>query len=422
MENEIIKIQHKDQLIRISHDLTNYCNVRCKFCLNDFNKSKTHINMQEETFKKSIQLLPLAKENLFLLSCMFEITLHPDFEKFLYKIPKMYSNKIIFTTNLARQLSDEQLRSMIKSPIGNINISLETFNQELYSKITQSVNSYFYDNLYRLAKIYAETEESKISFITMILKDNFDELYTIVKTANDLFHPKQHFLRYLSSGNDENYIKSQILDFNKVKLKVDEIAKEFPAVIFEGSISDRFENTNGVLLNRTMHYNTRIDPNGIMTFRTPLKVFDAFDITTLQDPLKYVTDIITELEILEANAYKYEDDHCLYECAYSNDIQCRLIEFIISRKCYAYIKGHIHNVFKECEELFLLIKVGSLTYFYKTTFNYVSGIFNTIVNLSELTISRTDEPVEFFVCTIVNGMLRMNKCYNTSTDVLINSK
>lgn len=102
----------------ISFDITSNCNLRCPFCLNDFSKIKGNTNVTRETFRKVISLIPLIKETgSFYFSCLFEPTLHPNFSELLYEIPEEYRSKVFFTTNLAKTISDEDIKKLSLSGI-----------------------------------------------------------------------------------------------------------------------------------------------------------------------------------------------------------------------------------------------------------------------------------------------------------------
>lgn len=184
---------HKRKIKILAMDCTEHCNARCLFCFNDWRKLKP-AEMNVDDFRKIVPLLPLAEDDGFYMSCLFEPTLNPQFWDMLKMLPEDTKSKVFFTTNLVRPLSDEELTVMCRANLDHINISLETFNPELYKKLSGTKQSAFYDNLERLGKISQEYG-AKIRLITLMMKDNYEELPEILEKAHEMVHPFQHEFR-----------------------------------------------------------------------------------------------------------------------------------------------------------------------------------------------------------------------------------
>ena len=143
----------------IASDITNHCNARCIFCFNKFDEEGC--DMSEKNFKKILQVLPFVneKKSAFLFSCRFEPSLHPNFLSFLDIIPMQFRKKVFFTTNLVKYFDDKIFHMLANSNIDYINVSLETFNPELYEKLTSVKSTHFYGNLDRMIKIFINTHQ-----------------------------------------------------------------------------------------------------------------------------------------------------------------------------------------------------------------------------------------------------------------------
>jgi molybdenum cofactor biosynthesis enzyme MoaA len=132
-------------------DCTEHCNARCVFCFNDWRRLKP-AEMDTEDFKKILPLISLTEKDGFYLSCLFEPTVNPQFFEMLKMLPAGAREHTYFTTNLVRPLSDQELATMCRANVDHINISLETFNPSLYSVLSGTRKSAFYDNLERLGR------------------------------------------------------------------------------------------------------------------------------------------------------------------------------------------------------------------------------------------------------------------------------
>jgi MoaA/NifB/PqqE/SkfB family radical SAM enzyme len=173
--------------------------------------------MDVSTFSKIASILPLVSDEGFHFSCRFEPTINPNFLELLDIIHESFKNKVFLTTNLARPLSEDFIQKLKQSNIHHINISIETFNPDTYKSLCSGGNfKIFYNNLITLVTIFKESDNSpKIRYITMILKENYDELIDIaIKCHTDFFADSHEFRTpYYYSLNviDTIWAKNQLL-------------------------------------------------------------------------------------------------------------------------------------------------------------------------------------------------------------------
>jgi len=182
----------------IAADIVNNCNLRCPFCMVDYSAvTKTEL-MSEETFVSLLRLIRSVPEGGFWLSCLHEPTLHPRLNDFIELIPPDCRNKVWFTTNLARPLSEKVFEGWARSGLHHINVSLDTMNPELFA-VLRKFGRYnvFEANLNLLAKVFKSVPGApRLRYITVAFKSNLAEIPRIVEHAN---------LHWLSSENEIRY-------------------------------------------------------------------------------------------------------------------------------------------------------------------------------------------------------------------------
>ena len=175
-------------------DITNFCNLRCPFCYNDWHKEEKPILMKKDTFAKIIEIFPLIHKDIY-LSCNYEPTLHPQFTEFLNMIPPQSLKKCFFTTNLTDNITDSKLEEYSNSGIHHINISLDSFNPTVYESFRKGARfEHFISNLDRLVSIFSKNHNApSLRYITMVFKQNVYEVPCILEKCKE---------KYLSSGNE----------------------------------------------------------------------------------------------------------------------------------------------------------------------------------------------------------------------------
>jgi MoaA/NifB/PqqE/SkfB family radical SAM enzyme len=151
--------------------------------------------MTKDTLQKLIEVMPLASDERFYLSCAYEPTIHPDFVELLEGIPKELKSKAMITTNLTNRLSIEQLEKLSNINLNTIQISVETFNPEMYEDFRAGAKyEIFIENLENLARIFKQNLNAPyIRFISMVFKQNIDQLESLMRTCNE---------KYLSTLNE----------------------------------------------------------------------------------------------------------------------------------------------------------------------------------------------------------------------------
>ena len=63
----------------VAMDIVNNCNLRCPFCVYDYEGVNTTKLMKDEVFDAVLRLLPLIGQECLWLSCLHEPTMHPQF-------------------------------------------------------------------------------------------------------------------------------------------------------------------------------------------------------------------------------------------------------------------------------------------------------------------------------------------------------
>ena len=114
--------------------LTNICNLRCPFCVNDQIKKKRGF-MEESLFRSIVDCIcdKFASRPILGLGLFGEDTLHPKFVDFLdYASNK--GLKINISTN-ATKLQETILNAIVSATINSLEISLYTLNRKRYNKI-----------------------------------------------------------------------------------------------------------------------------------------------------------------------------------------------------------------------------------------------------------------------------------------------
>jgi MoaA/NifB/PqqE/SkfB family radical SAM enzyme len=182
----------------IAADIVNNCNLRCPFCVVDYTDvTKTEV-MSDETFQRLLGLIRSVPTAGFWLSCLHEPTLHPRLNQFLEMVPRDCRQKIWFTTNLAKPISEETFIAWANSGIHHINVSLDTMNDELFA-VLRKFGRYkiFHQNLDRLAKVFRQYPDApKLRYITVAFRSNFDEIPKIVEHSHTHWLSTENEIRY----------------------------------------------------------------------------------------------------------------------------------------------------------------------------------------------------------------------------------
>ncbi|HEY7502033.1 MAG TPA: radical SAM protein [Vicinamibacterales bacterium] len=182
----------------IAADIVNNCNLRCPFCLVDYDQVKSTNLMTEETFRALIRLAPAVPEAGFWLSCLHEPTLHPKLGDFINLIPRDQRRKFWFTTNLTRPLPDTLIDTIADSGIHHINVSFDSFNDELFAMLRKHGRlKMFRQNLDRVVDRFKRTPGAPfIRYITMAYRSNMGEIPEMVRWMNESGNAHEIEIRY----------------------------------------------------------------------------------------------------------------------------------------------------------------------------------------------------------------------------------
>ena len=209
----------------MTFDINNTCNLRCRFCFNDFEKKACY--MTEEVYRKILGLFPLIRPVKrqgagILFSCLYEPSIAPDFLKFLKMLPRTGRKNVFFTSNFSRSMTEDEIRTILSANIRHVNLSVETLKPERYHEICACAPSQFhrfYGNLEQIAKVNAKRlpgkHRAKLYCITMVLKENRDELSAIGKFCAEKLRAARHEFRtpYLSpTANHGDWNLGQLMD------------------------------------------------------------------------------------------------------------------------------------------------------------------------------------------------------------------
>jgi pyruvate-formate lyase-activating enzyme len=179
-------------------DVTGNCNLRCPYCVTEFEGIKGNLLMTPELFDKAFQLAPLLKpEADFMVSCGFEPTLHPHFPDLLERIPKEHRGQVAFTTNLARRLDDSYLERLAKSGIRYVNISVDSWVPSVFEELRKGARfDRFEDNLRRLVKVFSSRDSSpEVRLITVVCRRNVREVPELVEFCAQELQVDRHEVR-----------------------------------------------------------------------------------------------------------------------------------------------------------------------------------------------------------------------------------
>jgi molybdenum cofactor biosynthesis enzyme MoaA len=200
----------------IAADIVNNCNLRCPFCLVDYDQVKSTNLMTEETFKALIRLAPAVPAGGFWLSCLHEPTLHPKLGDFIGLIPRNQRHKFWFTTNLTRPLPDELIETIATSGLHHINVSLDSFDDEVFAFLRKHGRvKMFRQNLDRVLAAFARvTQAPFIRYITMAYRSNMAEIPHLVRWMNETGRAREVEIRYTfnTANITEEFRREQFLN------------------------------------------------------------------------------------------------------------------------------------------------------------------------------------------------------------------
>ena len=164
-------------------DIVDNCNLRCPFCLYDYEGvHKTNL-MSEDTINAALRFAPYAADGAFWYSCLHEPTMHPKFTEYLRKMPPLQRRTIFYTTNLARRMPDEYYEMLANSGIHHINISIESRDPTIYERMRKGArHRIFKENWDILLDAFRRGRAPpKLRYIMMAYKSNVREIPSLVE-------------------------------------------------------------------------------------------------------------------------------------------------------------------------------------------------------------------------------------------------
>ena len=185
---------------RILGDMTGLCNLRCRFCSTDFRQAGRSV-LPLPVARSLRRLLDLVPEECFYLSFFFEPTLHPHFSEILASLGSEGREKAIFSTNMACDMDDDAIQALAAAPVKRIIISLHTLRPDVYTSLCSGCRvERLLGNLLRLGEACRLREENgdhapALHFLTVVLRDNYEEIPSLVQLAGERFHAAAHELR-----------------------------------------------------------------------------------------------------------------------------------------------------------------------------------------------------------------------------------
>ena len=346
-ENEIsFIVPQKEPMLfnAINMDINNKCNQRCRFCFSSFEDDS--INMDLNTFSHMLDVIPFVKDYAgggygFYFSCIYEPTIHPQFLEFLEMLPIEAKNKCFFTTNLVRPMDKEFINSMISTNVGLINISIETFDADKFEYITNNKQfDSFKNNLLTLENVINENENlPEFRFITMLLRENKDEIIDLIKYCHNHFPIESHEIRtpYISIYKNMEWNKNQLLSRNEADELIGQINDlGYPVDIDIKSVDDLqiLDNEKNTSLENSREPDIydevrkkfamvedleflflRINPDGTCID----KITNVPEQIDLSDSSKYFKDKLIELYSYKAqvaNCPSYDENNIIYSDAF----------------------------------------------------------------------------------------------------------
>jgi radical SAM family protein len=172
-----------EPISHVAMDIVNNCNLRCPFCVFDYTDTRTTRVMLEATFDAALRLIPHVSDGNFWLSCLHEATLHPDLLRFIERVPRQWRHKLMYTTNLAKPMTDAYFTALAGSGMHHINISLESLDPAIYERMRKGARwRVFAENWDRLVRAFrAGSAPPRVRYNMMAYKSNLAEIPKIVK-------------------------------------------------------------------------------------------------------------------------------------------------------------------------------------------------------------------------------------------------
>jgi sulfatase maturation enzyme AslB (radical SAM superfamily) len=187
-----------EPVLHVAMDIVDNCNLRCPFCLYDYsNTHNTHF-MTDETIDAALRFLPYTRDGEFWFSCLHEPTLHPQFTRFIDKIPPTYRRKVFYTSNFAKRMPAAYFEWLADSAIHHVNLSIESLQPDLYERMRKGArHRIFRENWDALLTALEHGKAPpRLRYIAMVYKSNLAELPEMVRYLLQERNAWQVELRY----------------------------------------------------------------------------------------------------------------------------------------------------------------------------------------------------------------------------------
>jgi sulfatase maturation enzyme AslB (radical SAM superfamily) len=187
-----------EPVLQVAMDIVDNCNLRCPFCLYDYEGVRTTHFMAPETLNAALRFLPYTRDGEFWFSCLHEPTLHPSLTHYIDRVPRELRRKLFFTTNLAKRMDESYFAWLAGNGMHHINVSIESRDPALYERMRKGARwQIFLENWNRLiATLDVADRPTPIRYIAMAYKSNLRELPDLVSYLLEHRRAKQVELRY----------------------------------------------------------------------------------------------------------------------------------------------------------------------------------------------------------------------------------
>lgn len=388
---DILHPEHKEGTFRVlSMDITNHCNCRCIFCFNNWSKIKPDI-MTRDILDKILPVFHLFPDDSVYFSCLFEPTIHPNFVEFVSAIPEIGKKKAFFTSNFIKGFSEEDLRTITNANLNHINISLETYDPELYKYLTGGVtNSSFYENIKQLASISKETSNIPFHIMTMLLQSNYNEMIALVKRAHEELNPIGHDIRtpFFFYGDEKtlSVFEKELLSREEINNMEKEILSlGYKGILFDGTMdketyqkkknAPKEVSTNLEIQQKmTDFYTVRINADGKGMF---YRDFSKFDLHEIDDFEGFLKNAIIETQAAECELYVHKSGFGVQPVLEA--MPANIDNLFLYDNRFLYIRGwELFTPANAPEESdrFIVLKSSEKYYFYSPVFEERTDVAN----------------------------------------------
>ena len=187
-----------EPLWHVAMDVVDNCNLRCPFCLYDYEHTRATHFMSPETLEAALRFVPYAKDGEFWFSCLHEPTLHPDLVGFIERVPRDYRRKLFFTTNLAKRMPAHYFDWLAGNGMHHVNISIESREPALYERMRKGARHRVFQENWDvlLGALARSSTPTPIRYIAMVYKSNLRELPELARYLIEARRASHVELRY----------------------------------------------------------------------------------------------------------------------------------------------------------------------------------------------------------------------------------